>query len=239
MADPAAKESADRLARAQRLAHVGSWTVDIITGTRTWSDEMYRLLGYEPGEVEPALERVLEQLHPAEAEGVRSRVLADQAHPGGWEEEVRIVLPEGELRWLACRTEPVRGRSGDVVGVHGMSQDVTERRPAQVQLRFQAKLLNAVGEAIIATDLEGAVMYWSPGAERLCGRSAHRLPIVALNAAAKQKDRDRCLSAGMDDHVAKPVGKARLLAAVARWAAHTGPGPVPAKPPEQLKETEW
>jgi len=175
MPDAALKESADRLAEAQRLAHIGSWTVDLATGERAWSDEMFRLLGYEPGEVEPAVERVFERIHPAEAEGVRARVLADLANPNGWEEEFRIVLPGGALRWLACRTEPVLSRTGDVVGIHGTSQNVTERRQTQDRLRFQAQLLNAVGEAIIATDLAGEVIYWGPGAERLYGWNAEEV----------------------------------------------------------------
>ena len=172
MPEAALKESRDRLAEAQRLAHVGSWTVDLVTGKHAWSDELYRLLGYEPGEVEPDLERVRDRLEPAEAERIWPRFLARMAHPDGWEEEFQIVLPGGALRWLASRTEPVLNRTGAVVAIHGTSQDVTERRQVQQQLRFQGQLLNAVDEAIIATDLEGVVVYWGPGAERLYGWSA-------------------------------------------------------------------
>jgi len=175
MPDAELQESADRLAEAQRLAHVGSWTVDLVTGKRTWSDELYRLLGYEPGEVEPDPERVFERFYPADAESMWPRFLAEMAHPNGWAEEFRIVLPGGAIRWLAARTEPVLGRTGVVVSIHGTAQDVTERRLAQEQLRFQAKLLNAVGEAIIATDLAGAVVYWGPGAERLYGWRAQEV----------------------------------------------------------------
>jgi PAS domain S-box-containing protein len=170
--DPALKESGDRLAEAQRLAHVGSWSVDLSTGTRRWSDELYRLLGYEPGEVEPHLDRVFERFHPEDREGLKAGFLAQMARPEGWHEEFRILLPGGEIRWLAARTEPVYGPNGDVVGVHGTSQDVTERRRADEQLRFQAQLLTAVAEAIIATDLSGTILYWSAGAERLYGWSA-------------------------------------------------------------------
>jgi two-component system sensor histidine kinase/response regulator len=172
MFDAARKESVDRLAEAQRLAHVGSWSVDLSTGARTWSDEMYRLLGYEPGEVEPHLDRVFERFHPEDRERLKAAFLAQMAHPEGWHEEFRIVLPGGAVRWLAARTEAVFGPAGDVVGVHGTSQDVTERRRADEQLRFQAQLLNAVDEAIISTDLSGVIVYWGPGAERLYGWSA-------------------------------------------------------------------
>lgn len=62
-----------------------------------------------------------------------------------------------------------------------------------------------------------------------------RMPIIALTAAGKQEDKDRCLAAGMDDHLAKPVTKAGLLAAVARWAGH--PALLSTDPLELLRET--
>ena len=73
------------------------------------------------------------------------------------------------MRWLTARTEPVLGDAGEVVRIHGTAQDVTERKQAEEQLRFQADLLDAVGEAVIATDLDGTVIYWGPGAEELYG----------------------------------------------------------------------
>jgi PAS domain S-box-containing protein len=163
------QESADRLAEAQRLAHIGSWSIDARTGRRAWSDEHYRLLGYEPQAFEPDIERFFDRLHPDDAARMKAVVLAEVHRSEPWENEFRVVLPGGAVRWLAARTEPVLDRSGDVVGVHGTAQDVTERKQADEQLRMQAHLLDAVGEAVVATDLDGTVIYWGPGAEKLYG----------------------------------------------------------------------
>jgi len=73
------------------------------------------------------------------------------------------------VRWLATQAEPVLSDAGEVVRIHGTAQDITGRRRAEEQVRFQAQLLDAVGEAVVATDPEGAVIYWGPGAEALYG----------------------------------------------------------------------
>ena len=167
----ALKVGSDQLAEAQELAKVGSWVVDA-TGKRTWSDEMYRLLDYEPGEVEASPDRLFDRLHPADADRMRAAVLGPMIRPDPWEQQFRVVRSDGALRWVTARTEPVLGESGETVAVHATVQDVTERKLAEEQLQFQADLLDAVGEAVIATDLGGTVMYWGPGTEDLYGWTA-------------------------------------------------------------------
>lgn len=161
-----------RLKEAQRLAHVGSWYTDIATGDHQWSDEMYRLLGCDPGQFPPDLDRLHERVHAADADILRAIASPQAPQPGAREAELRIVLPEGGLRWLAIRSEPVMGGGGKVVALHGTAQDVTDRKLSEAHLRFQADLLDAVGEAVIATDLTGTVIYWGPGAEELYGWKA-------------------------------------------------------------------
>lgn len=167
--EAALSETGDRLAESQRLAHLGSWSVDVRTGRSTWSDEMYRLLGYAPQEVEADPRRAVELLHPEDATRGRAAISSQESRLAPWEDEFRFVLPGGAVRWLAARSESVLGDDGEVLRVHGTSQDVTERRQAEEQLRFQAHLLDAVDEAVIATDLVGTVIYWGPGAEQLYG----------------------------------------------------------------------
>lgn len=165
-------DDGDQLAEAQRLAQVGSWYLDVQTGRRVWSDELYRLFGYEPQESVPTMEMILERLHPDDADAVRTVALGYASQPEPYETEFRIVLPDGAVRWLAVRTEPVLSPATEIVGVHGTAQDITARKLDEERLRFQAQLLDAVGEAVIATDLTGTIVYWGPGAETLYGWTA-------------------------------------------------------------------
>ena len=160
------------MAEAQRLAHIGNWSFDTANGERTWSDELYRIYGYEAGAFEPDLEHFFDRLHPDDADRVRTAVLSNVSRALPSENEFRLVLPGGEVRWLAARTEPVLDDRDGVIGLHGITQDVTERKEVEERLRFQAHLLDAVGEAVIATDLSGTIVYWGPGAEELYGWTA-------------------------------------------------------------------
>ncbi|MDP1804357.1 MAG: PAS domain S-box protein, partial [Acidimicrobiales bacterium] len=118
---------------------------------------------------------LLERLHPDDAETVRHAALAQRTQREPWEGEFRVLLPDGTVRWLATRTAPLMDHSGTIVGAHGTSQDITERKVAEEQVRFQAHLLEAVGQAIIATDLSGRIRYWGPGAEKLYGWSTQEV----------------------------------------------------------------
>jgi PAS domain S-box-containing protein len=168
----AVAEIGARLADAQRLTRVGSWSIDVATRTHTWSDQLYRLLGYEPGEFPPDKDRFFERLHPGDASRMRAAVLGQVSRPGPWQDEFRIVLPGDVVRWLVARTQPVLDDEGQVVAIHGTAQDVTSRKQVEERLRLQADLLDAVGQAVIAVDLTGNIIYWGPGAEQLYGWEA-------------------------------------------------------------------
>lgn len=170
-AEVALRESETAMAEAQRLAGLGSYTLNVRTGVLQWTEEFRRIFGYPRGT--PASgQLIMDRLHPEDLPrilGLWDRVLSD-FEP--WETEARIVLPDGGERWLATRGQPVAGPGGDLVSVHGTVQDITERRQSREQLRFQAHLLDAVGDAVVATDLSGNILYWSPAAEDLYGWTA-------------------------------------------------------------------
>lgn len=84
--------------------------------------------------------------------------------------EVRIQPPGGGMRWLLIASTPRRLADGRHLA-DGIALDITDRKQAIEQLQFQAYLLEVVGEAIIATDLEGKISYLNPCAERLYGWS--------------------------------------------------------------------
>jgi len=132
------------LAEGQRIAHVGSWTWDPVTGVLTWSDELYRIYGLEPGG--PSItDAVWARLEGAEAFAERSAT-ADRAFETGeaYESAYAITRPDGTVRHLIGRGEAVRGPDGSIVGVRGTVIDRTERREAEGRL-LQAQKMETVG----------------------------------------------------------------------------------------------
>lgn len=88
---------------------------------------------------------------------------------GSADVEYRIVRPDGEVRWLHTRSRLIRDDQGSLLRIDGLGTDITERKRAEERLLEQAMLLNQVQEAILLLDLEGRVLFWNPGAERLYG----------------------------------------------------------------------
>ncbi len=74
---------------------------------------------------------------------------------------------DGQKVWLNTSKVPIRDEAGTVIGVLGISRDVTERREALEHIRFCSLLLSQVRNAVIVTDLEGFVTYWNRFAETL------------------------------------------------------------------------
>ena len=79
---------------------------------------------------------------------------------------------DGTLINVSLTVSPIKNELGQVIGASKIARDITERKRAEEEIRFQAHLLNAVDQAVIATDLKGTVIFWNAFAETLYGWSA-------------------------------------------------------------------
>jgi two-component system cell cycle sensor histidine kinase/response regulator CckA len=179
LADGALADSRALLATAEELAHVGSWALDVQTGELTWSDEVYRIFGYEPGTSAVSREWFLEQVHPddrAAVSGSFQRLVED-----GYTApvECRVIRPDGFMRTIQARGRLQRDDSRGFTRALGSVQDVTDRVEAERALRRAhatvAALLDAAPLAIIALDAESRITMWNPAAERLFGWAANEV----------------------------------------------------------------
>jgi len=99
---------------------------------------------------------------------------------------------DGTLLDISVTVSPMRDEQGKVIGASKIARDVTAQKAAEQEIRFQAHLLNAVEQAVIATDLAGKVIYWNNFAESLYGWSAAEAVgsnIFDLTPAIESKDR--------------------------------------------------
>ncbi|MGB8701583.1 MAG: PAS domain S-box protein [Thermosynechococcaceae cyanobacterium] len=107
-------------------------------------------------------------IHPEDQQRVRTNFLA-QALTGRYDEEYRIIRPDGSMRWIRDRGFPIRNASGDPYRVVGIAEDITPRKHSEQKIREQAALLDIASDAIFVRDLEHRILYWNQGAERLYG----------------------------------------------------------------------
>ena len=124
-----------RLSRAQDMVKMGSWEHDLITGEVWWSDAVYELVGYEPGEILPDRELVIGICHPDDREELHRVTKAAIENKSLYDIHHRIFRKSGEEIVVRERGEVVCDDEGNVIRVDGMAQDVTESRLAEQELR--------------------------------------------------------------------------------------------------------
>jgi PAS domain S-box-containing protein len=168
----ALRESRETLNRAQAVAHIGSWTLDIAANRLAWSDETYRIFGIEVG-TPMTMECFLSRIHPDDVALVSTSwnaALAGHAY----DIEHRIVRA-GQVRWVRERAAIEMGPDGAPQRGIGTIQDITERRLAKLRLqqseaRFRELVESIPGVAYRSRlDADWTMEYFSPGFEAMTG----------------------------------------------------------------------
>jgi PAS domain S-box-containing protein len=159
----------EQLAEAQALARVGSWEWDTRSDRVLWSEELYRLSGVDPARFPATYEGVLELIHPDDRD--RLRAVVDRAYREGtpYVCEHRVVRPDGTVRWWQSRGAVLSDEAGRPIKLFGTGQDITERKRAEEALARYGALVESSEDAIITKSLDGVVLSWNAGAERLFG----------------------------------------------------------------------
>jgi PAS domain S-box-containing protein len=147
------------LAEAQRLTHTGSFALNASSGEPTHlSDEHYRLFGFDPELGVPSLEERLQRVHPedrARCAEALERVLREAR---GSDLEFRVVLPQGQLKYLRSIAHPTFSASGELEEFIGTVMDVTERKRAEEERQAQLwffESMDGINRALQGTsDLE-------------------------------------------------------------------------------------
>ena len=128
-----------QLAQAQEIAHVGSWDADLHERRTTWSAELYRIFGAPVGAPVPA-DAVPGPVHPDDAPRIAAAVRVATMGAQKFSEECRVVRPDGVVRQVRMRGQPVVAPDGRVFGVNGVVEDVTEMKELQAKLVFADRM---------------------------------------------------------------------------------------------------
>lgn len=132
-AELALAERERQLREAQTLARIGNWTADMISGELTWSDEIYRIFGHEPGSFAPSLAAFQAAVHPDDRALVReSELRAEQTGHHGVVH--RILRPDGTVRHVQELAQADTNAAGKLLKLTGTVQDITERVVAEQAL---------------------------------------------------------------------------------------------------------
>ncbi len=122
------------LTESQQLTHSGSWEIDLATGQNFWSKETFRIFGLEPNGVGPDTETYSGMIHPDDRELYRShiRYAIQNLEPANF--DLRIVLPDGRIKFINAIGKPAVDHKGNVVKLFGAIMDIDERKRAEKEL---------------------------------------------------------------------------------------------------------
>ena len=134
-AEAALQQERQHLVEAQALAHLGSWEWDIESGEEVWSDEQYRIFGYEPGSISVVYETFMAALLPDDHDRVLAAINDALMGDSRYEVECRIVRPNGDVREIQCRGDVHRDEAGRPIRMAGTVLDITERKHIEAALR--------------------------------------------------------------------------------------------------------
>ncbi len=127
------------LAEAQRIARIGSWEWDVAGDLITWSAELHRIYGVEPGEFDPSYEAYLARVHPDDRERVDRTVRSSFETHEPFAFSHRALRPDGAVRYIDSRGD-ITVEDGQIVRMAGTAHDVTERAEVEEKLAVAAEL---------------------------------------------------------------------------------------------------
>jgi len=140
-AEEGLRERQRMLSESQRMAHIGSWEVDLASGQITWSEESYRLYGVTPDSFDHTWEAFLGLLHPDDRAAMQTWADASLARENPGDLEFRTVHPGGQIRVLSGRGTLVCDAEYRPIRMVGTVQDITERKAAEVAVLRQREEL--------------------------------------------------------------------------------------------------
>ena len=222
------RQSEAGLANARRVAHIGSWDWTLESGKTHWSEEIYRIMGLDPGTFEPSDSNIKDMVYPddiSELEAHEAQI-CETREPYTF--DYRMIRSDGEVRYVQETCEAVTGDDGQVVRLNGTIQDITDRRLAEANLRkSEGSLANAQRIAHIGNwdwDVVADEWYWSDEIYRMAGLDpeSYEIVIEEFYSLVHPDDRDvlkravaRAIEEGksysLDFRVAHPDGTLRIL----------------------------
>lgn len=162
------------LKEAQRLAAIGSWSWDAKTDAITWSEEYYRIYGFDPSRRPPGYEEHLKAYTPESAARLDAAVKKNMQTGESYEIDLELAGAEPR-RWITARSETVRNALGEITGLRGTAQDITERKRAEQKVAFLSFALNSVCEAAFLIDEKARFHFVNEEACRLLGYTREQL----------------------------------------------------------------
>lgn len=156
------QDSENKLAEAQRIAHIGSWELDLSANRLVWSDELFRIFEIDRNRFAASYEAFLQVVHPDDRDAVNQAYRTSVANRTPYSIEHRLLLADGRVKYVHERCETYYDGEGKPLRSVGTAQDITERKQAEALLRqseeFTRIVLDTVDEGFIVVSRDYRIL---------------------------------------------------------------------------------
>ena len=147
------------LAEAQKLSHTGSCLWSLPTGDMFWSDEHFRIFGYDRT-IKPTLDMILQRTHPDDRHIVEQAIEHTRGNPEDLDVKHRLVMPDGRVKWIHVVTHAFEREAG-IVEIVASAMDITAATQVQEKIRQSEtelrQLIDVIPQQVVVFDSE-----WEP-----------------------------------------------------------------------------
>jgi PAS domain S-box-containing protein len=149
-AEKALVKSKAILSRAQVIAHLGNWAWNMKTNAMTWSDEIYKIFGYRPGEFQPSYDWLLSKVVPDDRPLLTTSLASALREDRLFNIDFCVLAPDGSVRYVNMVADRIkRDKAGSPEWMYGITQDITRRK------QIEKELHDAKAQAELYIDLMG------------------------------------------------------------------------------------
>jgi diguanylate cyclase (GGDEF)-like protein/PAS domain S-box-containing protein len=134
------------LSESQRIAHIGSWSWDLVSNLVVWSEETYAIYGVRPEHFVPTRSGFFSLIHPEDRPLIVKWWNQCSTGKAATELEFRIVRPDGHVRFITGRGNQERDANGTPLRVVGTVQDITERKQTELYQKHQSQVLGMIAD---------------------------------------------------------------------------------------------
>ncbi|MBK1442688.1 PAS domain-containing protein [Parapedobacter sp. ISTM3] len=167
------------LEMSQKMAKIGSWELDLSVGNpdapQYWSDETYRILGYEPGEITPSFNTFINSVHPDDRPMVMAAAQRSIKEGADYDLEQRHILPDGRIITTRSIAQVIReNKTGTPLKLCGAMKDITEQKETNSALerahKEMATFFQKIDEVLYSVDMQQyKILQMSPACEKVYG----------------------------------------------------------------------
>src|SRR6266699_4438412 len=203
-------EVRERMELAANAADLGMWMWDVPRDEIWITDKGRALFGFEASE-KVDLDRFKDVLHPEDRQRVLEALENTLRTGADYEAEYRVMLPQGQLRWIARRGQVEFDRGGQPVRLRGAALDITKRKQAEEQFRL---VVEASPSALIMVNTEGSITLVNTQAEAIFGYTRQELIGRHIETLVPERFRSHHMEyrhGYFGDARARPMGAEREL----------------------------